>query len=177
MEISSIPDLRRDEPVACRAVLRAVPVAHGSAAFLTGAFVGVFVGVDFFGAVFLTGAAFFAAFAGAVFTAAFLTPAFLAATGFGFAVAAFFAAHRFFKAATIAALPALLSLRLGFAASGVAGVGGADSPRIFAHRRCWASFIRFRAAAENFLRLPVSASGMAAGSVGPPVSTARSSAI
>ena len=49
---------------------------------------------------------------------------------------AFFAAHRFFKAATIAALPALLSFRLGFAGSGVAGAGGSGSPRIFAHRRC-----------------------------------------
>jgi hypothetical protein len=140
---------------------------------------------DFFGAVFWTATlvaafltVFFAAFAGAVFNAAFLTPAFLAATGFGLAVAAFFAAHRFFKAATIAALPALLSLRLGFGASGVAGAGGADSPRIFAHRRCWASFIRFRAAAENFFRLRVGASGVVAG-VGfvPPSSMAWSSAI
>jgi hypothetical protein len=38
-------------------------------------------------------------------------------------VPALFAAQRFFKAATIAALPALLIFRLGFLASGVAGAG------------------------------------------------------
>ena len=109
------------------------------------------------------------------YAAVFLAVVFLA--GFGVAVT-FLAAHRFFKAATIAALPALLSLRFGFDGSGATGAGGADSPRILAHRRCWASFIRRRAAAENFLRLPVGASDVAA-AVGllPPSSMARSSAI
>jgi hypothetical protein len=41
----------------------------------------------------------------------------------------------------------LLSFRLGFEGSGAADGAGSDSPRIFAHRRCWASFIRPRAAA------------------------------
>jgi hypothetical protein len=65
-----------------------------------------------------------------------LTAPFFATTGFGFDVAAFFVAHRFFKAATMFALPALLSFRFGFDVSVVAGAGGLDSPRIFAHRSC-----------------------------------------
>src|ERR1039457_5356241 len=48
---------------------------------------------------------------------------------------------------------------------------------MLAHRRCCASRIRRRAAAENFLRLPVGASGVAAAPPGPPDSVARSSAI
>jgi hypothetical protein len=81
------------------------------------------------------GAVFFAAdfLATTFFPAAFFGAAFFAAAGFDLAASAFFAAHRFFKAATIAALPALLSLRFGF---NVAGAGGSDSPRILAHRRC-----------------------------------------
>jgi hypothetical protein len=103
---------------------------------------------------------------------------FFLVAGFGFAVAVFFAAHRFFNAATIAALPALLSFRLGFEGSVVADGAGPDSLRIFAHRRCWASFIRRRAAAENFLRLRVGASGVAAAvDLLPPSSMVRSSAI
>ena len=78
--------------------------------------------------------------------------------------AAFFAAHRFFKAATIAALPAALSLRFGFEGSGVAGCDG-DSvvPLIAAHRFCCPRAIRRRAAAE-ILRFGGAASGVAAGS-------------
>src|SRR5260370_12422680 len=84
------------------------------------------------------------------FATAFFAAAFFCTAGFGFAVAAFFSAHRFFNAATMFALPDLLSFRfLGFGASGVAGAGGSDSPRILAHRSCWASFILLRAAAEN----------------------------
>ena len=138
----------------------------------------VFFATGFFGAALLAAAAFFAAFTGAFFTAVFLEAVFFLAAGFGFAVAVFFAAHRFFNAATIAALPALLSFRLGFEGVVVADGAGLDSPRIFAHRRCWASFIRRRAAAENFLRLRIGASGVAAAvDLLPPSTMARSSAI
>jgi len=83
-------------------------------------------------------AAFFAAtfFAATFLTAALFVAAFFAAAGFDLAASAFFAAQRFLKAATIAALPALLSFRLGFAGSVVAGAGGSDAPLILAHRRC-----------------------------------------
>jgi hypothetical protein len=91
-----------------------------------------------------------------------------------FPASAFFAAQRFFKAATIAALPALLSYRFGFNGSDVAG---SDSARMFAQRRCWASFIRLRAVVENFRRLRPGASGATAVSAAPPGSIARSSAI
>ena len=104
-----------------------------------------FFGADFFTAAFLAGALFFTTFAGAFFTTAFLTAPFFVAAGFGLAVAAFFAAHRFFKAATIAALPALLSLRLGLGAS--SGVAGSDCFFAEAHRFRWASAIRARPAA------------------------------
>src|SRR5664279_5048061 len=92
--------------------------------------------------------------------------------------AAFCKRQRFFVAAMILAIPSLLIRRFGPVAFGIVGTGGADSPRIFAHRRCWASFMRCRAAAENFFRLRVGASGVAAG-VGfvPPSSMAWSSAI
>src|ERR1019366_8720680 len=102
---------------------------------------------------FLAGPAFF-------FAATFLTAVFLAA-GFGFDAAAFLAAHRFFKAATMFARPALLSFLLGFAGSGVVAAGGADSPLTLAHLRCWASLIRFNACALN-LRLGLCAAGSAA---------------
>src|ERR1035438_1564360 len=42
------------------------------------------------------------------------------------------ASHRFFVAATIAALPAALSFRFAFGAVCVAGADGSDSPRTFA---------------------------------------------
>ena len=92
---------------------------------------------------------------------------------------AVFPAQRFFKAATIAALPAALSLRFVFGTGAVtaAGTGASDSPLIFAHRRCWASFIRLRAVAENFLRLPFVGSGVAVVPEELPSSMARSSAI
>ena len=61
--------------------------------------------------------------------------------------AAFFAAQRFFSAATIAALPALLSCRFGFAGLGVAGAGGSDSPWSFAHLAfCAIAIFRLEAA-------------------------------
>ena len=72
------------------------------------------------GAVFTT--AFLAAdfLANTFFTAAFLAGATFAAAGTAFFAAAFFSAHRFFKAATMFALPALLGVRFAFGASGVA---------------------------------------------------------
>jgi len=57
----------------------------------------------------------------AAFRAGFLAPAFIA-----FPASARFSAHRFFVAAMMAALPARLSLRLGFGAAGAAFDGGAD---------------------------------------------------
>jgi hypothetical protein len=108
----------------------------------------------------------------------FLAAAISAVTVYGLAVAAaFFAAHRFFNAATIAALPDLLSFRFGFDVSVAAGAGVSDSPRILAQRRCWASFIRRRAAAENFFRFLVGASGVAPGAPWPLFKRLRSSAI
>jgi hypothetical protein len=117
--------------------------------------------------------------AGAVFgtEAVFLTAAF-----FGNGVA-FFTSSAFAALAALAlvrfaisfAFAAAESLRFGFVGSGATtGAGCSDSPRILAHRRCWASFIRFLAAAENCLRLPVDASGVAATS---PDKSERSSAI
>ncbi len=114
-----------------------------------------------------------------LFATAVLAAVFFWVAGFDLAAAAFFSAHRFFNAATMFALPALLSFRFAFGASGIAGAGDSDSPRILAHRSCWASFMRRRAAAENSRRLIVGASGVAAGVglAGPPFNMARSSAI
>src|ERR1019366_5128571 len=89
-------------------------------------------------------ATFFTAFHEA-FTGAFFTAACLATTGAVFTPAAFFAAHLFFKVATIAALPALLSLRLGLGAP--SGAEGSDCFFAAAHRFRWASAIRARPAA------------------------------
>jgi hypothetical protein len=97
---------------------------------------------------------------------------FFAPTGFS----AFFAAHRFFKAATIAALPLALSLRFGFVAPGVAGAGS-DSPFNFAHLAFCPRAILRLAAAEMILRFLAGASGLVAATPGPPGSIARSSAI
>src|ERR1017187_3695995 len=123
-------------------------------------------------------AAFFAVFR-AAFTRAFLAT-FLAGACWGLAAffaAARFAAQRFFKAATIAALPAALSFRFGFGASGATGDDRSDSFLDSAHRFRWASPMRFRAAALIFRRLPFGPSGVAAVAVGEPVSIWRSSAI
>src|ERR1017187_5164337 len=109
------------------------------------------------------------------FLAAFLVAAFFRAV-FS-AVSTLFCAHRRRRASWIAFLPAALSFRLGFGATAVAAADGADSPLMLAHRRCCASRIRRRAAAENFLRLLVGATGVAAALPGPPGSMARSSAI
>src|ERR1017187_2325494 len=109
------------------------------------------------------------------FLAAFLVAAFFRAV-FS-AVSTLFCAHRRRRASWIAFLPAALSFRLGFGATAVAGADGSDSPLMLAHRRCCASRILRRAAAENFLRLLVGASGAEAVSPGPPGSMARSSAI
>jgi hypothetical protein len=83
-------------------------------------------------------------------------------------------AHRFFNAATMAALPAALSLRFAFVVDLEAD---ADSPLDAAHRFRCASLMRFRAAALIFRRLPFVGSGAAVSSVRPPGSMARSSAI
>ncbi len=112
-------------------------------------------------AAFLAGDILF--FAGAVFVAAFS--------------ALWTASQRFLVAATIAALPAALSLRFVFGAGAVTAAGASDSPRTFAHLRCCASRILRNASGENFLRLRVGASVVAAVSTGAPESTARSSAI
>jgi len=95
-------------------------------------------------------------------------------TGFSCcALAALTAAQRFFVAATIAALPARLSFRLGLATS--CGASGSVSPRSFAHLACCAFAIFRLEAAENFLRFLVGDSGVAV-SGGPPASIVRSSA-
>ena len=65
----------------------------------------------------------------------------------------------------IAALPAALRRRLRFGDLVVAGDDGAVSPLTAAQRRCWASFIRRRAAALNFLRFRVGISGLATDTV------------
>ena len=96
------------------------------------------------------------AVAGTVFLAAvlfFATVLFLAAWAFS----ALTLAHLAFVAAIMRAIPAFEMRRLGFAGGAAAWVGS-DSPRILAHRRCWASFMRLRVAAENFLRLRGAAS-------------------
>src|ERR1019366_1825548 len=133
-------------------------VATGIAGGIAAAFCGRFA------------ATFFAAFREA-FTGAFLA-AFLAGDCWAFATARL-AAQRFFNAATIAALPAALSLRF---VLGATGDGGADSFLDSAHRFRWASPMRFRAAALIFRRLPRGTSGVAV-AVGPPPSIWRSSAI
>src|ERR1039458_4314182 len=76
---------------------------------------------------------------------AFLTAAFFAAAFSCCALAALTAPPLFVLPARILAKPSLLIRRLGFGASALAGGGGSDSPRILAHRRCWASFMRFLA--------------------------------
>jgi hypothetical protein len=93
-----------------------------------------------------------------------------------FFATAFFAAHRFFKAATMFALPAALSVRFGSGGANVAGADGSDSPRIFAHLVFCPRAILRLAAAEIF-RFGVAPPGVGAGSALPPDSTARSSAI
>jgi hypothetical protein len=105
-----------------------------------------------------------------------ITPVCLAAFYF-WPLAALTAAHRFFVAAMIAALPALLSFLFAFGASGGDVAAGSDSPRSFAHRAFCARAIFRRAAAENFFRLRTGASGLTEVSAGPPDSMARSSAI
>jgi hypothetical protein len=94
-----------------------------------------------------------------------------------FAASARLSAHRFFSAATIAALPTLLSFRFGFPASGPTGsaaVSGCfrDSAHLF---RC-ASAIRRRTAADIF-RLVGFGSALAVGAEVVPFSIPRSSAI
>ena len=60
--------------------------------------------------------------------------------------------------------PQLLSFRLGFADSGLAGAVGSDSPLILAHLAFCAIAIFRREAALNFLRFLVGAPGVAVGS-------------
>src|ERR1035437_9644443 len=126
------------------------------------------------------GAALFARFAApffAVFREVF-TGTFLAAgVCWALAASALPLAQRFFVAATIAALPAALSLRFGFATSGATGDGGPGDFFDAAHLFRCASAMAFLPAALIFRRLRFGASGVAAVSVGPPSSMARSSAI
>src|ERR1019366_1059010 len=85
-----------------------------------------------------------------------------------FAASALFNAQRFFVAAMIALLPAAESLRLGLGAA-----SGGDGSAAFleaAHLFRCASAIAFLPAALIFRRLRFGGSGLAAGSVGPPVS-------
>jgi hypothetical protein len=119
---------------------------------------------------------FFAGFVtGAAFAAVFFTADFFAATGAVFA--AFVNACLFRNAVTMFALPAALNLGFAFTGSDVAGDDG-DSvvPLIAAQRFFCPRAIRRRAAAET-VRVGGAASGVAAGSVRPPGSMARSSAI
>jgi hypothetical protein len=85
------------------------------------------------------------------------------------------AALAFAKFATRAAFRALLIFRLGF--DGTSGSDGSDSPLIFAHLAFCAAAIFRLEAVENFLRLPVDTSGVAAASGEPPGKSVRSSAI
>ena len=64
--------------------------------------------------------------------------------------------------AQVASIPSALIRRLGFGGSGAGGGGGSTSPLILAHRVFCARPIFLRAAALNFLRLRVDASGVAA---------------
>jgi hypothetical protein len=88
------------------------------------------------------------------------------------AAAAFLAAHRFFRAATIAALPAALSLRFGFDPTAVL-----DSPFDAAHRFRCASAIALRPAALSLRLTRRGASEAPTGAVRPAVNICRRSAI
>jgi len=115
---SRIYRVTRSRPRAARAGWSAhANVAAASVAVWVGA------GPDFLTAVFLTGAAFYAAFTGADFFRA--GPAFFAAAC---ALAAFANRQRFFVAAMILFKPPSLIRRFGFADSGMAD---SDSPRTF----------------------------------------------
>jgi hypothetical protein len=155
-------------------------------AFTAALLVAVFLAAAFFMA---TGFAFaasarFAALAARAFARLATNAAFRAGDSFLFAevffagafCALWIASHRFFVAATIAALPALLSFRLGLGAA--SGPDGSVAFLEAAHRFRCASPIRFLAAALIFRRLGVAGSDVAAVSMGPaPDSKARSSAI
>src|SRR5581483_225297 len=91
-----------------------------------------------------------------------------------FAASAFFAAQRFLRAATMAALPALLSFLLGLADFGAAA---ADCPFEAAHRLRCASAIACRPAADIVRRFLFVGSVAAVGPVELPFSICRSSAI
>ena len=112
----------------------------------------------------------FAAFFRVVFAARFFDTA-----GFSAAFAAWNAAQRFRTPSAIARLPAALSFRFGFGVPDAED--GCDVPLDSAHRFRCASPIRFRAAALIFRRLLFGTSSVVAGSVRPPRSMARSSAI
>jgi hypothetical protein len=125
--------------------------------------------------------AFFAAFFTATFFAAAFVDAFLSGADCAFS-AALCRFQRFFVAAIIFFIPSALIFRFGFGASGVAGSGVAgavasDVPLAAAQRLCCASFIRRRAAALNFLRLPGTDCGVAAVSAGTPDNMDLSSTI
>ena len=113
----------------------------------------------------------------AVVAAAGLAAAFRAAffltAGLVFFANAFLAAHLFFNAATIFALPSSLNRCLGFEDS--AGFDS-DSPRILAHLACCPAAI-LRLAAADTVRLRAGAPGAVTAPEAPPDSVARSSAI
>jgi hypothetical protein len=101
-----------------------------------------------------------------------------------FLAAALFAAHIFFVAAMIAALPAALSFRFGFGAAfevevavGVADAWGAGLPFIAAHLLRWASAMALRPAALTFRRGGFAGTGAEVDSIGSPERNARSSVI
>lgn len=97
------------------------------------------------------------------------------AAAFAFAALAALARFRF---ATSFAFAAAESFRFGLDAAVGAVAGGSAPRRIFSHLAFCAWAILLRAAALNFLRLPVGASGVAAVvSAGPPDNMARSSRI
>ena len=86
--------------------------------------------------------------------------------GYDFPFAALTAAQRFLDTSAVALLPAALILHFDLAGA-VAGADGSDLPRIFAHRRCWASFILRRVSAESFQRFGVVPAAVAAVFAGP----------
>jgi hypothetical protein len=96
----------------------------------------------------------------------FLGAVFLLAGCSGFPFAALTAAQRFLVASAIAFLPAALIFRFVLAGT-LAGFDGSDSPRIFAQRSCWASFILRRVSAESFQRFGVVPAAVAAVFAGP----------
>jgi hypothetical protein len=134
---------------------------HTAAATVCAGTFAVFFAAAFFATTVLT-ASFFVGSLRVVYFAALFAPA-------------LFSAQRFLVAAMIAALPAADNLR--FALGAAFEVDGSAAFLDAAHLLRWASAILARAAALNLRRFRVGASGVTAGSAGPPSSITRSSAI